>query len=97
MRVLLQFLIPGVEHAEEADLGAQMAGIARDFQQGFGAGAEQQIVDNLLVLQSQRGQTTRKGEDHVHVAGGQEFAGGAPPASGRGPGPDTWDSADFGT
>lgn len=50
MRVLLQLLIPGVEDAEETDLGAQVPGMARDFQQGLGVGAEQQIVENLLVL-----------------------------------------------
>ncbi len=73
MRVLLKFLVPGVEDTEEANLGAQMAGVARDFQKGLGAGAEQQIVDNLLVLQSQGCQKMRKGKDHVHVAGRQEF------------------------
>ena len=73
MRVLLQFLVPSVEDTEEADLGAQMPGMARDFQQGLGAGAKQQIVENLLVLQRQGRQTMRKSEDHVHVAGGQEF------------------------
>ena len=32
LRMKLEFLIPGVEHAEEADLGTEMGGIARDFQ-----------------------------------------------------------------
>ena len=40
MRMMLQFLVPGVEDTEEADLGAQMSGVARDFEQGLGAGAE---------------------------------------------------------
>ena len=35
MRMMLQSLIPSVEHAEEADLCAQVAGIASDLQQGF--------------------------------------------------------------
>ena len=51
MGMMLQFLIPTMEHAEEADFAAQMAGIARHFQQRFGTGAEQEIVDDLLVLQ----------------------------------------------
>jgi hypothetical protein len=50
VRVLLQLLIPTVEHAEEADFGAQMAGIARHFEQGFSTGLEQQTADELLVL-----------------------------------------------
>ena len=47
----LEFLVPGVKHAEEADLGSEMGGIARDLQQGFGAGPKQQTVDDLLVLE----------------------------------------------
>ena len=50
MRMMLELLVPGVEDTEEADLGAQMPGMTSDFEQGLGAGAEQQIVDNLLVL-----------------------------------------------
>ena len=44
MRMMLQFLVPGVEDTEETDLGAQVPRMARDFKQGLGAGAEQQIV-----------------------------------------------------
>jgi hypothetical protein len=50
MGMMLEPLIPGVQHAEEADLGAQMSGIASHFEQGCGAGSEQQVVDELLVL-----------------------------------------------
>jgi hypothetical protein len=50
VRVMFQFLIPGVQHAEEADFRAEMFGIARDFQKCLGAGSEQQAVDHLLVL-----------------------------------------------
>ena len=51
MGMKLEFLVPGVKHAEEADLDSEMGGIARDLQQGFGAGPEQQTVDDLLVLE----------------------------------------------
>ena len=51
MRMELEFLVPSMEHAEEADLGTEMGGIACDFQQGFGAGLQQQTVDDLLVLE----------------------------------------------
>jgi hypothetical protein len=63
-----------MEHAEEADFGAEMAGIAGDFEQRFRTGPEQEIVDDLLVLQGQRGEPTRKGENDMDVGGGQEFA-----------------------
>ena len=50
MRVLLKILAPGVEHAQKADLRTEMLGAGRDLQQGRGAGAEQEIVDDFLVL-----------------------------------------------
>ena len=50
-----------------------MLRIASDFEQGLGAGAEQQSVDDALVLQSQRGEKMREREDNVGVAGGQQF------------------------
>ena len=52
----LELLIPGVQHAEEADLGTEMSGIAGYFEKRFCTGTEQQIVDDLLVLQGQRRQ-----------------------------------------
>ena len=48
MRMMLQLLVPSVKDTEEADLGAQMPGMARDFEQGLGAGTEQQIVENQI-------------------------------------------------
>jgi hypothetical protein len=66
--VKFKFLSPGVQHAEEADFCTEMLGIARDFQKGFRTGAKQEIVNDLLVLQDQGDQTTRKREDHMDVA-----------------------------
>ncbi len=57
VRVKFEFLTPGVQHAEETDLGAEMFGIASDFQKCFRTGPEQQIVDDLLVLQEPAGPT----------------------------------------
>ena len=56
MGVMFEFLIPGVEHAKEADLGAEMLGIASDFEEGFGTGLQQQMVQDFLVLQGERRQ-----------------------------------------
>jgi hypothetical protein len=56
VRVMFEFLIPGVEHTEEADFGAKMLGIASDFEEGFGTGLQQEIVQEFLVLQGERGQ-----------------------------------------
>jgi hypothetical protein len=51
MGMKLELLVPGVKHAEEADLSSEMGGIVRDLRQGFGAGPEQQTVDDLLILE----------------------------------------------
>ena len=44
VRVKLEFLIPGMENAEEADLRAEVFRITRDFQKRLRAGAKQEIV-----------------------------------------------------
>jgi hypothetical protein len=74
MGMMFQLLIPTVEHAEEADFGAEMAGITCHFEQCFSTGLEQQTVDHLLVLQSHGGEPARKGENDMDVGGGQEFS-----------------------
>jgi hypothetical protein len=71
--MLLQPLVPGMEHGEEADLRVEVAGIASDLKQGCGAGLEEQVVDHALVLERKRCEFTRQGEDEVHVSGGQQF------------------------
>jgi hypothetical protein len=48
--VMFEFLIPGVEHTEEADLGAEMFGIASDLEEGFSTALQQEVVQDLLVL-----------------------------------------------
>ena len=59
MGMVLQTLIPGVEHAEETDLRAKMPGIASDLKQSLSAGLKQQVINHQLVLQGQRGNFTR--------------------------------------
>ena len=73
MWVKFEFLTPGVQHAEEANFCTKMLGIACDFQKDFRAGAKQEVVDDLLVLQHQRGQVTRKREDHMDVTRRKKF------------------------
>jgi hypothetical protein len=53
VRMMQEVLAPGMEHTQEADLGAKMLGVAGHLQQSRGAGAKQEIVDDGLVLQSQ--------------------------------------------
>jgi hypothetical protein len=63
-----EFLTPGMQNTEEANFRTEMVGIASHFEESFCAGAKQEIVEDLLVLQDQRGQMTRKREDHMDVA-----------------------------
>src|ERR1700736_6530045 len=73
MRMELQTLIPAMEHAEEADLGSKMPWIAGDLKQGLSAGVKEQVVDEPLVLQCERGQFARQSKDRVDIASGQQF------------------------
>ena len=63
-----------MEHAEETDLGTEMPWIAGDFKQSLCAGVEEQVVDEPLVLQCERSQFPRQGEDGMYVASGQKLA-----------------------
>ena len=73
MGMMLQSLVPGMEHAEEADLGSEVARIAGDLQQGCSTGVKQQVIDQPFILQGERSQFPRHGEDDVHVTGGQQL------------------------
>src|SRR5260370_42031383 len=75
-----------MQHTEEADLRAQVFRIATDLEKCFCTGAEQQIVDDFLVLQSQWSKLRRKCEDHMDVARREELSStcGDPAFPGRG-------------
>jgi hypothetical protein len=55
----LHALIPTVEHAEETELGSEMAWIASDLKQGLSAGVKEHVVNQPLVLQCERSQFAR--------------------------------------
>src|SRR5580658_2198199 len=68
-----EILSPGMQDAEESDLGAEMFGIGSDLQQSRGAGAEQKVIDDLLVLQRQPREFVRDRKNNMHVLHGQQF------------------------
>jgi len=72
VRVVFELLIPSVEHTEEADLGAEMFGIASDGEEGCGTGLQQEMVQEFLVLQGERRQFMRQGKDNMDVARGEK-------------------------
>jgi len=73
VRVMHQALAPGMQHGDEADVGAQVLGIGSDRAQGIGAGAEQDVVDDSLVLVGDRRNLLGHGEDDVEVFDRQEL------------------------
>src|SRR5260370_3409418 len=81
-----ELLTPGMQHGEEADLRAEVFRISSEFEKGFCTGAEQEIVDDFLVLQSQWSKLWRKCEDHMDVARREKFSlpCGDPAFPGRG-------------
>jgi len=50
MGMNLEFLVPGMQHAEEADLSPEMCGVPRHLQKRFGTGPQQQTIDDLFIL-----------------------------------------------
>ena len=73
MRMNFEFLTPCVQHAEEANFRTEVSRVASDFQKCFGTGAEQEIVEDTLVLQNQWRQPVGQREDDVQVACREEF------------------------
>ena len=67
MRVQHQALSPTVEDSEEADFGSKVLAIGGDGFQGFGGGAEENVVNRFFVLIGNRANFVRYGEHHVEV------------------------------
>ena len=72
MRVMDERLTPGVEDGEEADLGAEVPGVGGDGAERLGDGAEEETVDDGLVLGGDLGDRRGHGENDVEVLGGQQ-------------------------
>jgi hypothetical protein len=62
-----------MEHRKKTDLGSEMLGVKGNLQKSFGAGPEQQIVEELLVLQYEWTELVRQGKHYVEVADGEQF------------------------
>ena len=60
-------LPPRVQDGEEPDLRAQVPGIRRDGPERFGDRAEHDPIDDRFVVEGDRGNRGRHGEDDVKV------------------------------
>lgn len=70
---MVQVLAPGMEHGEEADLGAEMLGIGGDGAQRLGCGPQQDGVDRLLVVEGNLGDLCRQREHDMEVRHRQQL------------------------
>jgi hypothetical protein len=50
-----------------------VARISGHLEQGLGTGAEQEVIENLLVLQRQWGELVRQGKDNMDIGNRQKF------------------------
>ena len=67
MRVMQQVLSPGVEDGEEAEVNAEVFRVPGDGEQGFRGGLEQEVVDDLLIVESESGDFFGQSEDDVVI------------------------------
>ena len=65
--MMIEVLSPGMQHCQKANASAQVSGIARDSSQGFGGGAEQDAIDQPLVLERQGREPLGQRENHMEV------------------------------
>ena len=73
MGMVQQLLIPGVEHGQEAEVRSESARVGGDGQQRLRNSAEEDAVNQALILQRQGGKLLRQGENGVAIGYRQEF------------------------
>ena len=67
-----EILGPRVEDQQEAGKGAEEAGIGGEFEQGLGAGLEQQVVERAGMAEEKGAQAVRHGEDDMEMRDGED-------------------------
>ena len=67
MRVQIELLAPTMQDTEKTDFRTEVFWVASDFEKGFRAGPEQQIVEDFFILQHEGSQAAGQGEDHMSV------------------------------
>ncbi|EKD61042.1 MAG: hypothetical protein ACD_54C00426G0001, partial [uncultured bacterium] len=66
---------PSVQHRGHAEPRPKASGISGKGQNRLGRGAEQQIIDRLLVPEGDLRDSGREGEDNVEILHGQQVRG----------------------
>ena len=84
--MVIQILTPGVEHADEADIGSEVLGVGRDHGERIGSGLEQKPIDLGLILVGDGADLSRQREHHVEMGDWQQLGlPGCQPTLCRGP------------
>ena len=71
--MVLKVLSPGVENTQETNLGTEVFGITRDLSKRLRTGTKKNSVHGFLVLERDRGNFPRNGENNMEVLYGQKF------------------------
>jgi hypothetical protein len=71
VKMMEQVLTPGMQDRKKSNLCSQVTRIAGYLLQSLRTGAEQEVIEDLLVLQRQLGKLVRQGEDHVDIGNRQ--------------------------
>src|SRR5260370_6973828 len=62
-----------MQDRKEANVCLQVTRISGYLEQGLRTGAEQEVIEDLLVLQRQWGELVRQSKDNVDIRDGQKF------------------------
>ena len=66
-------LPPCVQDRDHSRLGAEVFGIGGDVANGLSGHLEQDVIDDRLVLESDRGDGRGHGEDDMEIRNGQQL------------------------
>ena len=70
----VQTLTPGMKHGEKAGFHTQTVGVAGNGEQGFGGGAEEEVIGDRFVVEGDLGDGLGDSEDHMKILGGQQLS-----------------------
>lgn len=73
MDMIVQFLVPGVEHLDDPGLCPKVFFVGRQFQKSFGTAFMEQPVKKLLITVDQRVEFVWKCKHHMEVRGVNDF------------------------
>ena len=73
MDMVIQFLVPSVEHLDDPRLRPKILVVSRQFQKSFGTAFMEQPVKKLLIAGDQRVEFVRERKHHMEVRGVNDF------------------------